>query len=150
MHCPKPKKRKSRSSNWLGNRIKRWPNWLKILIKPSMITSKIRIVGIVKTSWKFISVSIFVNFKRLICCLCKTMRLFIEADQQKNGFKRLIFLTLKWSAIFPDLNPIENVQGILVRDVYENATQYELIADFKKAILTAWSRLHINILNKLI
>lgn len=58
--------------------------------------------------------------------------------------------TLKWPAISPDLNPIENVWGILVRDVYDNARQYTTTKELETAILAAWDRLTMDTLENLI
>ena len=43
--------------------------------------------------------------------------------------------------ISPDLNPIENVWGMMVRDVYDNAKQYSSVVELKKAIKSAWDRI---------
>lgn len=41
----------------------------------------------------------------------------------------------------PDLNPIENVWGILARRVYANNKQYRNVAELKKAIQAEWDGL---------
>lgn len=45
---------------------------------------------------------------------------------------------MKWPALNPDLNPIENVWGILTREVCANSRQYSTIKDLKAAIEKAW------------
>ncbi|CAJ0565840.1 unnamed protein product, partial [Mesorhabditis spiculigera] len=49
--------------------------------------------------------------------------------------------TLDWPACSPDLNPIENIWGILVRDVYKNGQQYANVADLETAVRRAWSNI---------
>ncbi|CAJ0584063.1 unnamed protein product, partial [Mesorhabditis spiculigera] len=46
--------------------------------------------------------------------------------------------TLPWPACSPDMNPIENVWGILVREVYGNGQQYANVADLEIAVRRAW------------
>ena len=41
---------------------------------------------------------------------------------------------LDWPARSPDLNIIENVWGILARDVYENARQFDNVKLLREAI----------------
>lgn len=56
---------------------------------------------------------------------------------------------LEWPACSPDLNPIENLWGILVRDVYRDNRQFSNVEDLKKAILTAWDNVPLHYLNNL-
>ena len=58
--------------------------------------------------------------------------------------------TLEWPAISPDLNPIENVWGMMVRDVYDNGQQYSNTKELETAILAAWDRVSMDYLTKLI
>ena len=57
---------------------------------------------------------------------------------------------LPWPAKFPDLNPIENLWGILVRQVYAHGKQYDTINNLKQAIIHAWSNISPTIINNLI
>ena len=57
---------------------------------------------------------------------------------------------MKWPSRSPDLNPIENLWGILVRDVYADCRQYNTVDELKCAILKAWSRIGPEVLKKLI
>lgn len=45
---------------------------------------------------------------------------------------------LDWPSRSPDLNPIENLWGLLSRVVYGNGQQYNSVAELKKAIMEAW------------
>ncbi len=51
---------------------------------------------------------------------------------------------LPWPTLSPDLNPIESVWGMLVRDVYANFKQYDDILSLVTAIADAWHRLEIS------
>ena len=43
----------------------------------------------------------------------------------------------------PDLNPLENMWGILSRMVYENGKQYYSVSELRAAILKAWDKIPI-------
>jgi hypothetical protein len=57
---------------------------------------------------------------------------------------------LPWPSCSPDLNPMENAWGILVRAVYSDGRQYESVAQLKAAIERAWSDMDILVLQKMI
>lgn len=57
---------------------------------------------------------------------------------------------MDWPALSPDLNPIENVWGILTRQVFQNGTQYFVLNDLKKAIEKAWYNLDVKLLQHLV
>ena len=48
---------------------------------------------------------------------------------------------LPLSAKSPDLNIIENLRGVLVRDVYKNSQQYENKKELKNAIIACWNKI---------
>ena len=48
---------------------------------------------------------------------------------------------MDWPSLSPDLNPIENVWGYLVQQVYGGCKQYSSKGELKNAILQAWSSL---------
>ena len=48
---------------------------------------------------------------------------------------------LKWPARSPDLNPIENMQGLLARKVYSNGKQYSSVQELKEALNKACKEL---------
>lgn len=57
---------------------------------------------------------------------------------------------MEWPAKSPDLNPIENLWGILTRTVYAGNKQYANKRELKDAILRAWANIPIEIIHKLI
>lgn len=57
---------------------------------------------------------------------------------------------LEWPARSPDLNPIENVWGCLVREIYKNNKQYDSVTELKVAVSEAWEDLDQILLNNLI
>jgi hypothetical protein len=57
---------------------------------------------------------------------------------------------LSWPALSPDLNPIENLWGILSHRVYRNGRQFQSIEDLKKAITEEWTLLSIDQLQNLV
>lgn len=48
---------------------------------------------------------------------------------------------IDWPSRSPDLNPIENIWAILVRDIYADGMQFFSISDLKEAILKAWDKI---------
>nr|CAD2203391.1 unnamed protein product [Meloidogyne enterolobii] len=57
---------------------------------------------------------------------------------------------LEWPARSPDLNPIENLWCIIVRDIYADNRQYETVSELKIAIESAWNRINEQTLKNLI
>lgn len=57
--------------------------------------------------------------------------------------------TLPWPAYSPDLNPIENLWGILVQRVYANGRQFQTINELKQSIILEWRGLEPGILQSL-
>jgi len=57
---------------------------------------------------------------------------------------------MEWPACSPDLNPIENLWGILVRNVYCDNKQYETVEELKSAVLRAWSNVDGDCLGRLV
>lgn len=56
---------------------------------------------------------------------------------------------LDWPARSPDLNPIENLWGLLAREVYKNGTQYHCTQDLVVAIEDAWEKISVDTLKDL-
>ncbi len=57
---------------------------------------------------------------------------------------------MSWPSRSPDLNPIENLWGMLARIVYEGGKQYNSISDLKSSIISSWERITTEYLENLI
>lgn len=57
---------------------------------------------------------------------------------------------LPWPACSPDLNPIENMWGIMARKIYSNGRQYSNVEELKAQIIQAWNELNDEVLHNLI
>ena len=57
---------------------------------------------------------------------------------------------LDWSACSPDMNPIENIWGILARRVYANSRQFGDAAELKQEINSVWRSIGQETLQSLI
>ncbi|GBM50258.1 Transposable element Tc3 transposase [Araneus ventricosus] len=64
-----------------------------------------------------------------------------------NSKKVTVF---EWPSMSPDLNPIENVWGIMSRKVYENGGQFYSVNSLMTDIESAWYNLEHEILQTLI
>lgn len=58
--------------------------------------------------------------------------------------------TLSWPAKSPDLNPIENLWGLLSRRVYVEGKQYANVQELKDLIRRAWQGIGDKVYLKLI
>ena len=58
--------------------------------------------------------------------------------------------TLPHPAVSPDLNPIENLWGIMARCVYQNERQFQTVLELKNCIRDVWNNFEITELRKLI
>ena len=50
---------------------------------------------------------------------------------------------MKWPAYSPDLNPMENLWGVLSRKVYEGGRQFQDIESLKEQILESWDDIEV-------
>ena len=57
---------------------------------------------------------------------------------------------MDWPPLSPDLNPIENLWGIISRKVYADGRQYTSISDLKKVIQSEWDAIPISTLENLV
>jgi len=73
------------------------------------------------------------------------------ASSTKQWFKEFGIDLLPWSALSPDLNPIENLWSILARKVYDQEKpEINNIAELRKRIKSAWAEISNETLNSLI
>ncbi|GBN33715.1 Transposable element Tc3 transposase [Araneus ventricosus] len=72
------------------------------------------------------------------------------SNATKNYSNSKNVTVLEWPPMSPDLNPIENVWGIMSRKVYENGGQFYSVKALKRAIESAWYNLEPEILQTLI
>jgi len=56
---------------------------------------------------------------------------------------------LQWPAISPDLNPIEDLWGILSNKVYKNDRQFDTVKILKKALIKEWDQINTTTLQNL-
>ena len=57
--------------------------------------------------------------------------------------------TLEWPSVSPDMNPIENIWGIMCRNVYKDGKSYANVSELRKAILAAWNAISMEQLQAL-
>jgi len=67
-----------------------------------------------------------------------------------SWFTRQGIQLLTWPACSPDLNPMENLWGVLSNRVYQNNKQYNTVRDLKTAIFEQWGLIQPEILRNLI
>lgn len=68
----------------------------------------------------------------------------------KNWFRTKNIKVLEWPACSPDVNPMENLWGILSQRIYSGNRQYETIDSLKAAIQNEWVNIDKNLLQKLV
>lgn len=57
---------------------------------------------------------------------------------------------LNWPSRSPDLNPIENLWGMLAQKVYNNGRQFDCVDDLKEALVMAWDSIELSTLQNLV
>lgn len=68
----------------------------------------------------------------------------------KTWFEEHGVPVMEWPARSPDLNVMENMWGLLVRQVYAENRQFNSVDELKVSILNAWRDIRIETLEKLI
>jgi hypothetical protein len=56
---------------------------------------------------------------------------------------------MEWPAYSPDLNPIENLWGVLARHVYAGGKQFSSIDELKISVIRCWEEIEKNLLETL-
>ena len=72
------------------------------------------------------------------------------AKLTKDWFRFRFTPVMEWPARSPDLNPVENLWGLMARRVYSDRMQYRTIASLKDAILKTWSVISIEYMQNLL
>lgn len=75
----------------------------------------------------------------------------VHVSKSTNEFlQSKTIATTHWPARSPDLNPIENLWGILVRAVYRDGRQFQHVQELKDAISKEWRSIKTELLQDLI
>lgn len=61
-----------------------------------------------------------------------------KSNETQTWLEKRKIKVLQWPACSPDQNPIENIWGIMVRQIYADNKQYASISDLKLAVIAAW------------
>jgi hypothetical protein len=64
-----------------------------------------------------------------------------KAKVNTSWFNREKIKVIPWPSLSPDLNPIENLWGLVARKVYANGRQFHTIAELKTAIIQSWTEI---------
>lgn len=70
--------------------------------------------------------------------------------QSKAWFEAKEITVLEWPACSPDLNPIENLWGILASKVYANGRQFNNVKDLKACIRECWEQIDAQTIQNLV
>ena len=72
--------------------------------------------------------------------LCSSMdnATYHASKSTVEWFQKKKMRVLDWPSLSPDLNPIENLWGILSRRVYRNGRQFQNVCELKEAIAEEW------------
>ena len=68
----------------------------------------------------------------------------------RQGFADTDVRVIDWPSRSPDLNPIENIRGMMAQKVYYNGRQYDCIDDLKESLTIAWDNIKEETVQKLV
>ncbi len=87
---------------------------------------------------------------RYILFIKSIYSIFYKAHSTQNWLRERNIDVMKWPALSPDLNPVENIWAMLARQVYGNGTQFECIENLEESIHSAWNEISLNFMSDLI
>jgi transposase len=71
------------------------------------------------------------------------------SKESMEWFKTKKINVLNWPSIIPDLNPIENVWGLLVRKLFSDGKQFNSVRDLVENLIAEWDSLSVDYLKTL-
>jgi transposase len=75
----------------------------------------------------------------------------IHASSSTRAFLRGLSVTvLGWPALSPDLNPIENLWGMVTRTVYDGGKQYHSVNELEETVRAVWEGITPGTISKLV
>jgi len=72
-----------------------------------------------------------------------------SARNTKSYLQSHNITVMKWPPYSPDLNPIENLWGIISNKIYDNERQFKSTEELKDAVIQEWRKTPIDLLQKL-
>ncbi|KAK6026051.1 hypothetical protein OSTOST_08030, partial [Ostertagia ostertagi] len=72
---------------------------------------------------------------------------FYVSKRSREWFDRHRITLLPWPGNSPDLNPMENVWGYMVRKMYARNAQFRDVTELKRAIVEAWHQVNENLIH---
>jgi len=73
-----------------------------------------------------------------------------RANIKKDWLNEKEIALMDWPAKSPDLNPIENLWGILARRVYANQRQFNDVEELNDVVMEAWDAIGMDTIQKLL